>query len=111
MSVVTEDYKYIYWYYGDQSMKPTEELYHLRHDKFEMSNQADNPEFKSALEKMRRLYGNYLGQWKDNCVRRDDYQRYITLLDRNIPVSKKTFKTAPARNKKKRPKPQKNLKK
>ena len=43
----------------------------------------------------RRLYDNYLGQWKDNCVRRDDYQRYIMLLDRNIPVSKKTFKTAP----------------
>ncbi|MHC4754244.1 MAG: sulfatase-like hydrolase/transferase, partial [Planctomycetota bacterium] len=111
LSVVTEDYKYIYWYYGDKSMKPAEELYHLTEDKSEMFNQADNPRFKSALEKMRGLYDNYLGHWKDNCIGREDYQRYIKLFDRNIPVSRKTFKTEPVHNKKKRSKLKKNLKK
>ena len=76
-------------------MKPAEELYNLKDDKFETVNQADNPAFTTVLEKMRRLYDNHLRHWKDNCIRRDDYQRYISLLDRNIPASGKTFKTAP----------------
>jgi arylsulfatase A-like enzyme len=108
LSVVTEDHKYIYWYYADKTIEPAEELYHLKHDKLEMVNQAHNPAFETVLEKMRRLYDNYLRHWKGNCVRRDDYQRYISLLDRNIPVSKKTFKTPPTPDAAKRPKRQKN---
>jgi arylsulfatase A-like enzyme len=105
LSVVTQDYKYIYWYYGDNTMEPAEELYHLKDDKLEMVNQSRNPDFKTVLQKMRRLYDNHLRHWKDNCVRRDDYQCYIPLLDRRVPVAEKTFTTrlsADARSKLKR---------
>ena len=33
MAVVTPEWKYIYWYYGGQGMKPTEEFFHLTKDR------------------------------------------------------------------------------
>jgi arylsulfatase A-like enzyme len=38
MAVVTPQWKYIYWYYGGGGMRPTEELFHVGHDRFEMTN-------------------------------------------------------------------------
>ena len=40
MAVVTPEWKYIYWYYGAGGMRPTEELFHLGQDRFEMTNLA-----------------------------------------------------------------------
>ena len=50
MSVVTEDHKYIYWFFGGEGMKPAEELYHRKNDPYEMKNLAANPEHKATLE-------------------------------------------------------------
>jgi arylsulfatase A-like enzyme len=97
MSVVSEAYKYIYWFYGDKTTEPAEELYNLNNDKLEMVNLVANPKSGPVLEKMRRLYDGHIEHWKDNCVRREDYQRYIQLYDRHIPFSRKTFRPTDSR--------------
>jgi arylsulfatase A-like enzyme len=92
LSVVSDNHKYIYWFYGDETSEPAEELYNLNDDKLEMVNLAADPESLPVLEKMRRLYDGHLKHWKDHCIGRDDYQRYIQLYDRDIPWSQKTFR-------------------
>ena len=43
LSVLTKDWKYNYWWYGDAEMQPTEELFDLSNDPQEMTNAASNP--------------------------------------------------------------------
>jgi len=100
LSVVSEDYKYIYWFYSDKTMEPAEELYQLENDRLEMVDLAADPEFSHILEKMRQLYDEYVEHWKSNCVHRNDYQRYVQLYDRHIPFGNKIFGKTPSPKKK-----------
>lgn len=83
MSVVWENYKYIYWYYAE-GMEPVEELYDLDQQCLEMNNLADDPEFFNVLEKMRSLYDDQLEKWKQECVQGNNYPKYGVLFDRNL---------------------------
>ena len=56
MSVVSKDWKYIFWQYEGENMKPTEELFHIGQDRLEMSNKVTDPAAQKQLEKMRTLY-------------------------------------------------------
>ena len=72
-------------------MKPAEELYDMRKDRIEMVSEIRNPEKQKVLAFMRELYDHHHKHWKENCVQRDDYVRYIKLADRHIHWSEKTF--------------------
>ncbi|MGJ8676407.1 MAG: sulfatase family protein [Akkermansiaceae bacterium] len=91
LSVVTKDTKYSYWWYGDETMEPVEELFHLGKDPTEMSNLASNPEYTDLLKDMRKAYDEKLQHWKDEAVDYNDYQQYGTLFDRSIPWQDKEF--------------------
>ena len=91
LSVLTKDMKYTYWWYGDEEMKPTEELFHLGRDPLEMTNLADNPEAGPQLEAMRARYDAELKKWKQEAVDYNNYQQYGTLFDRTIPWQQKQF--------------------
>ena len=95
LTAVTRDYKYICWFYGDQYMEPTEELYDLREDPYEMTNGAGRPEYRAVLEKLRGYYDQHLRHWRDNGVQGNGYPRYIELADRGIPWQKKRFQRQP----------------
>ena len=90
-AVVTTEYKYIYWFYGDKDTPPAEELYALREDPYEMSNAAGKPEYSRALRLMRDYYDEFHEQWKRECVPGNGYPEYVTLADRHIPWQKKQF--------------------
>jgi len=96
LSVVTADYKYIYWFFAGEGMKAAEELYHLPGDRYEMNNLAAHPEKQTTLNKMRLLYDVEIERWKKNCVRRSEYPEWGTLLDRSVPWEAKE-KVIPAR--------------
>jgi len=84
MTVIRDNYKYIYWYYGE-GMDPAEELYDLDAACPEIANLAGEPEMAKSLEEMRKVYDRYLEKWKQESVKGYGYTEYVTLFDRNIP--------------------------
>ncbi|MBK1876058.1 sulfatase family protein [Pelagicoccus mobilis] len=83
LAVVTENYKYINWPFSE-GMESHEELYHLTTDRLEMRNQADNPEFKNALDQMRKRYDSSLEKWKAESVETGNYPLFAKIYDRSL---------------------------
>lgn len=90
LTAITKDMKYTYWWYGDENMEPTEELFHLGKDPLEMTNLASNPEAASLLKKMRARYDEELERWKSESVPFHRYPQYGTIFDRGISWKEKT---------------------
>lgn len=88
LAVVTDDYKYINWPFNHQ-MDAAEELYHLSNDRYEMSNQASNPEFQSVLNRLRDLYDGSIVKWKAECTEDGNYPLYGKIYDRHLPWDEK----------------------
>lgn len=84
LAVIHNQYKYIYWYYGE-GMEPAEELYDLDEECLEMTNLAADPSMNKVLEDMRSRYDRYLEKWKNERVTGSSYERYDVLFDRHIP--------------------------
>jgi len=91
LSVLTRELKYTYWWYGDATMKPFEELYHLTRDPLEMRNLANNSEAAGMLGMMRGRYDAELERWKQQAVEYNNYQQYGRLFDRKLPWDQKKF--------------------
>ncbi len=89
LTLITQEWKYTYWWYGDKQMTPTEELFNLNKDPLEMTNLANNDEHTSILKKMQAKYDNQLKHWEKEGVSYNKYPKYITLFDRSIPWEKK----------------------
>jgi len=83
LSIVTQQYKYIYWYFGDK-MKPKEELYDVLHDKNELNDISSLPEYAGVMKDMRRRYDKRLAIWKKENVHRNYYNEFSTIFDRHI---------------------------
>ena len=88
MAIVTPEWKYIYWYYGD-GMTPTEELFNLGSDRIEMSNVIANPEFADVLNTLRQHYDTQLSGITRDLAQDHDYEKYPALFDRTIPWEQK----------------------
>ncbi|HBE98200.1 MAG TPA: acetylglucosamine-6-sulfatase [Verrucomicrobiales bacterium] len=89
LTCVTENQKYTYWWYGDETMKPTEEFYDLKNDPLELKNEADNPQKSAALYQMRKRYDEELDKWKRKAVPYNNYQPYGVYFDRTIRIEDK----------------------
>ena len=102
-SVVTKTSKFNYWWYGDDEMDPTEELFDLANDPLELTNAALDPNAATQLASMRRRYDTEVKQWQYESVDYNDYQRYGTLFDRTVPMDQKEHLIkGPRRQKKKK---------
>jgi len=82
LTCLTPQYKYTYWWYADDRMKPTEELFDTKNDPLELVNLADKPTSDSALKDMRKRYDQEVAKWKREAVDYNNYQRYGSLFDR-----------------------------
>ena len=102
MSIVTRDLKYTYWWYEGEGMKPAEELFNLKEDPLEFTNLAGLEDQGKVLKKLRKTYDEQLKHWKDEVVPDHGYEKYITLFDRHIPISKKEIPTTREPSKKDR---------
>ncbi len=89
MSVVTKDWKYIYWQFEDKRMKPTEELFNVGNDRLEMENLAANNEYQYKLKEMRKLYDKHFTHLVENAVDFNDYRKYEVLFNRKENVGAK----------------------
>lgn len=84
MAVVTPQWKYIHWYYAGDGMQPTEELFPIGSDPYEMSTLAKDPQYSSQLASMRQLYDAELARIADRVVAEHGYEIYPTLFDREV---------------------------
>jgi arylsulfatase A-like enzyme len=88
MAVVAPEWKYIYWYYG-KAMTPTEELFHLGNDQYEMTNAAANKDYAKELATMRAHYDDQVAKIAERFVPNHGYDPYATLFDRRLPWAQK----------------------
>ena len=92
LTCITQQYKYTYWWYGDDEMAPVEELFDTVNDPLELENLAHQPNATSTLTSMRERYDQELAKWKKHAVNYNNYQRYGTLFDRTLSLgAKKPF--------------------
>ncbi|MCF2947889.1 DUF4976 domain-containing protein [Paraglaciecola aquimarina] len=84
-------YKYIYWYYQDEALglTPTEELYDLQNDPFELTNIANHSTHSQTLKNMRKLYDQQIQQWQHQTLNYNEYAEYGHLLNRDLSWSEK----------------------
>lgn len=68
--VVTPDWKYIYWPYENDEMKPFEELFDMQRDRLELANAATDPDQADALKAMRARYGTAYEELKVRAVQK-----------------------------------------
>ncbi len=85
LSVVTRDWKYVYWSFAEKPFKATEEMYHLSVDPHELKNVAGDKSYQRDLATMRKHYDAAVAAWKKEAVPYHDYTRYGTMFDRHIP--------------------------
>ena len=84
LSVMNGRFKYIYWWYEGEGLKPTEELYDIVQDPLEMQNLAHNPDHVANLELMQKHYDHAIAHIAEHAMNTHRYEHYSILLDRNI---------------------------
>jgi arylsulfatase A-like enzyme len=92
LAVATEDHKYINWCYADENVPPSEELFDLESDPYELNDLSNDPGKQSVMAKMRSFYDEHHEHWSEYCVETEDYTRYRTIFDRNIPWQDKNYR-------------------
>ena len=89
LSIVSGEFKYTYWWYGDGQMEPAEDLFHLADDPLEMKNLTSSPEAAAMLQQMRVKYDAELERWKAQVVPYNGYSQYGKRFDRAVPWQEK----------------------
>ena len=84
LGVVTEEMKYLFWGYAAKGFKPSNELYDLKKDPLELTNQFSSSEYTKARKKMQKLYDQHLTDWKEHAVAYNNYQKFGILFDRKL---------------------------
>lgn len=83
LSVVSHDYKYIYWPYAE-NMTPSEELFNTKTDKLEATNLAGSHEHEHVMKSMRTAYAMALTHWKKHVVPGYNYPEFSTIFDGEV---------------------------
>ncbi|MBK3517522.1 sulfatase-like hydrolase/transferase [Carboxylicivirga marina] len=84
LGIVTKDWKYIYWMYGAEGFKTTEELFDLNNDALEQNNLINNKSAQATLLEIQNIYDAWLNTWSNKMVNGNGYPKYVKLGDRNI---------------------------
>jgi arylsulfatase A-like enzyme len=96
MSVVMPEWKYIYWFYGDKTIEPVEELYDMQRDPLELHSEAAVPDQAQVLGRMREAYDRQLAQARASCIQANQYPAFLASADRTVPWRSKTWTAQPA---------------
>jgi len=111
LTAITEKYKYTYWWYGNDTMEPTEDLFDLSRDSLEMTNLNNDIEYEWLLKDMRAKYDQELELWKQANQDDNAYADYNILFDRNISLEDKSVILKEIKQKNAQKKQQNNSKK
>ena len=89
LSVVTKDWKYIFWPHAEGDFRPTEELYCIQQDRLELTNLAADAAQGSVLEQMRSVYDAAIAAWREQAVPYHRYAEFGVIFDRRVRWSEK----------------------
>ncbi len=89
LGVVTKDWKYIFWPFAEGEFEETEELYHTGKDRLELENKVGHSDYRTQFLEMRGRYDTLVADWKKNAVPYNNYEKFGTIFDRNIPWKEK----------------------
>lgn len=95
LTIVNEDYKYLYWPFAENT-EASEELFYLKEDPMEMQNVIYDQEHREELEKMRSFYDKALINWQHEAVKDANYREFAVLYNRMIPWERKKDFVPPA---------------
>ncbi len=87
LSILTKNWKYIYWPYAEGEYEPAEELYWLQRDPLELTNRVTAD--LQTLDRMHALYDVAVAAWKQDAVAYHRYAEYGEVFDRHVPWSVK----------------------
>ena len=90
LAIVMPGWKYIYWAHGGEGMQPTEELFALAADPYELNNLAADARHAAQLATLRRAYDTELAAIQARLTSGHDYEKYPMLFSRTIPWSEKS---------------------
>lgn len=82
LSVVHGDWKYVYWPYEGDGMKPTAELYNLKSDPLELANVIDDAAIREAQSEIEVAYDFVVKDWAKNASPQGEYQQLATFFER-----------------------------
>lgn len=82
-SVVTRDWKLIYWPSEKKGLVPTEELYDTKADPLELTNLVQDNGSAGDLIRMRALYDAEVKAWQDSAVPYHNYQPFGKIFQRS----------------------------
>ena len=89
LSVVTRDWKYVFWPYAEGDFVATEELYSTKDDPLELTNLASGETHAETLRRMRSVYDQAVLHWKRQAVPYHRYREFGVIFDRNVPWNEK----------------------
>ena len=89
LAIVAPGWKYIHWYFGGDGLTPTDELFDLSADPYEMKNVAADPRHAARLAELRRAYDTEVARIGPGALRGHGYEPYATLFDRRVSWDRK----------------------
>ncbi len=84
LAVVAPGWKYIHWYFGGDGLAPTDELFDLGADPYEMKNVAADPRHAARLAELRRAYDAEVARIGRLAYPGHGYEAHATLFDRTV---------------------------
>lgn len=82
LSVVTRDWKYIYWPWAEKGFEPAAELYNLRSDPLELKNLTSDSSAAKDLARMQQRYDDLIEDWQTKAVTWHGYRPLADVLKR-----------------------------
>lgn len=100
LGIATRQHKFLYWPYGE-GMKPSEELFDIVDDPYELTNVLNDPEYADVLADLRTRFDAEVGRLKRPGVA-PNYRFLSTFYDRTLPWSDKEARRNENQKQKKR---------
>ena len=82
LGFVHGDWKYIYWPYAENGLRPTAELYNLKDDPLELTNRITDPTVVEDRLFAQDMYDQLVGLWESEAIDRTHYQSLIAFFRR-----------------------------
>jgi arylsulfatase A-like enzyme len=84
LSVVTRDWKYVFWSYGAGEFVPQEELYNTQTDPLELSNVIHDSDTDQVLSELHQIYDEAVAAWRRDAVPYHRYREFGVVFDRTL---------------------------
>ncbi len=80
LGFVKGEWKYIYWPYTGDGMKPTAEIYNLKEDPLELHNRINDKAIRDIRVQLEKDYADLVHDWKQQAIHYPHYKKAATIF-------------------------------